>query len=134
MLGVVGFFVLSGLTVIGGIAGGVVAGVGIGRMAGRCVKRKLNLDKLDVGAVVAIRMMAMLRWAKAHRKKMRIVEFSSILEKLIFEAKQCQQLHTAARKPKRVQAALKAVRKFLLNRKSQVALLYYIGNFDKELA
>ena len=69
---------------------GVVAGVGIGRMAGRCLKRKLNLDKLDVGSVVQIRLTAMLRWAKANRKKLSIEKFSSILEKLIFEAKQCQ--------------------------------------------
>ncbi len=89
VLGVVGFFVLSSLTVIGGIAGGMVAGVGIGRMAGRCLKRKINLDRLDVGVVVQIRLRAMLRWAKANRKKMTTEKFSSILEKLIFEAKQC---------------------------------------------
>ena len=100
-------------------------------MAGRCLKRKLNLAKLDVGSVVQIRMMAMLRWAKSNRKKLTIEKFSSILEKLIFETKQCQQINQA--KPKKVKAALKAVRKFLLSRKSQIALLYYTGNFEKEL-
>ena len=32
-----------------------------------------------------------------------------------------------------MKSALKAVRKFLLNRRSQIALLYYSGNFEKEL-
>ena len=83
VLGVIGFFVLSSLTIVGGIAGGksncklskiitigVVVGVGVGRMAGKCLKRKLNLSKLDLGLVVRIRVNAMLKWAKNNRKKL----------------------------------------------------------------
>ena len=49
---------------------GVVVGVGIGRFAGKCLKRKLNLAKLDLGLVVRIRVTAMLKWAKMNRKKL----------------------------------------------------------------
>lgn len=39
-------------------------------MAGKCLKRKLNLSKLDLGLVVRIRVNAMLKWAKNNRKKL----------------------------------------------------------------
>jgi hypothetical protein len=114
VLGVVGFLAFS-FTIVGGICGGVI-GIGLGRYAGKKIKRRVKHKKPLTGEeMYKIKLQVMVKWGEisARELQLNINDYRMILEKIIEEFAPALDLEVFTN-GKMIKKSILKLRKFLL--------------------